>query len=690
MSPTLDLVNDCFRFVTGFFEAISISSPHIYHSALPLSPKMSTVWRLYEQYAHPLTRIIQGVPMLWDPVITSIKCSNKIIGAMWSPCNRFIAVAEEGFGEVQILDAVTLKRLKILVSWSNYIWLPTFSPKSHLMMCFDSKLGVFFNWDIQTGVLVSEIPVEGGSDRSLLSITYSICETMFGALFGGYATTTIVIYNVLSCKPLNCHLIEGVCTSGIWTHGECVQFATLELESITIWEVEFTSEYPPKEVGSLPTPTSFDPLGEFVFLPSLFRLAFLCKATHKTVFVWDAQYSKLLLCSTAVCSFWEMDFSSDGHFFICRNGQSEIYFWKESQTGYIPYQKFQFHGNIPRFCFSPDGQSFVIQSTLSLQLWHTTDLATPPSNAPTPNLLQNVYLPPGNSPATPLVIKWLERMTTTIRSVLPFTSWDTTDFTNVPTQTLSGVGSFVLGFSPDGSLAVVARKWGETAAILDLKSGILQMVVDAGIKIDALGVNGSTIIAVGNRRIITWNLPSGDCIVNARINTNDSVQMTRLDYSSWLAYSLHTTISPNLDHIAITFSRERSSHFVIFDVSTGKHLASSTSSQYLGVPRFTPDGCELWCYGKETLGWAITKGSKSGVTLTCLNKTGSPSGQYLWKSPNGHQITDNGWILSSGRKQLLWLPPYWQSSGHSVVWGGQFLALLHHEIPEPVILELLE
>ena len=37
--PTLDLVNDCFCFVTRFFEVISTSSPHIYHSALPLSPK---------------------------------------------------------------------------------------------------------------------------------------------------------------------------------------------------------------------------------------------------------------------------------------------------------------------------------------------------------------------------------------------------------------------------------------------------------------------------------------------------------------------------------------------------------------------------------------------------------------------------------------------------------------------------
>ncbi|KAF9645891.1 hypothetical protein BDM02DRAFT_3201102 [Thelephora ganbajun] len=61
-SPTVDLVNDCFRFVMKFFEVISASSPHIYHSALPLCPRQSMVWNLYSPYACPLTRIARGIP----------------------------------------------------------------------------------------------------------------------------------------------------------------------------------------------------------------------------------------------------------------------------------------------------------------------------------------------------------------------------------------------------------------------------------------------------------------------------------------------------------------------------------------------------------------------------------------------------------------------------------------------------
>jgi hypothetical protein len=38
-SPTLELADDCFYFVTTFFEVIGASAPHIYHSALVLAPK---------------------------------------------------------------------------------------------------------------------------------------------------------------------------------------------------------------------------------------------------------------------------------------------------------------------------------------------------------------------------------------------------------------------------------------------------------------------------------------------------------------------------------------------------------------------------------------------------------------------------------------------------------------------------
>ena len=52
----LDTANDCLRFVTEFFEVISQSASHIYHSALPLAPRSSTVRKYMVDTSTPLDR----------------------------------------------------------------------------------------------------------------------------------------------------------------------------------------------------------------------------------------------------------------------------------------------------------------------------------------------------------------------------------------------------------------------------------------------------------------------------------------------------------------------------------------------------------------------------------------------------------------------------------------------------------
>ena len=107
VSTTLDLVRDYFRFVITFFEPISISAQHIYHSALPLSPQMSTVRELYAHYACPLARVVQGLPTSWGAVFATMHYDDMDNKAAWSPCSRFIAVHRSS--TIEVLDAVTLQ-----------------------------------------------------------------------------------------------------------------------------------------------------------------------------------------------------------------------------------------------------------------------------------------------------------------------------------------------------------------------------------------------------------------------------------------------------------------------------------------------------------------------------------------------------------------------------------------------------
>ena len=163
-SPTLNLANDCLRFVTGFFEVISTSAPHTYHSALLLSSTTSLVWQLYEQQAKPLVKVIQGLPTAWDPSIANTRFSNHISVAMWSPYSRFIAITFHISCEVVVLDAATLGQLYTMHFQSQNInlWKKLiFSPDSYLLTAYFYEDRHIVSWDLQTGSLISNISTIG-------------------------------------------------------------------------------------------------------------------------------------------------------------------------------------------------------------------------------------------------------------------------------------------------------------------------------------------------------------------------------------------------------------------------------------------------------------------------------------------------------------------------------------------------
>ena len=156
-SPTLDLANDRFRFITGHFEIISASSPHIYHSALVVAPKNSVVRKLCESHAHPFARVIYGAAMLWDGICAATTLPSELEVAVRSPCDRFIAVTLRGARTVDILDSKTPQRLQTLeppqvVSIDHRGCV--FSPDSRILTCYSGDpltdpQDFVVSWDLQ-------------------------------------------------------------------------------------------------------------------------------------------------------------------------------------------------------------------------------------------------------------------------------------------------------------------------------------------------------------------------------------------------------------------------------------------------------------------------------------------------------------------------------------------------------------
>src|ERR1700679_4087727 len=134
-SSTLTIARDCLRFLITFFEVIDTSAQHIYHSALPLSPRTSIVRKLYERHARPFVRVVRGLPISWEPTIATRYYELFVACAVaWAPDNRFFAVAS--YESVEILEAGTLRLLNTFRRSQRCPW-PTplhFSPDTPLFM----------------------------------------------------------------------------------------------------------------------------------------------------------------------------------------------------------------------------------------------------------------------------------------------------------------------------------------------------------------------------------------------------------------------------------------------------------------------------------------------------------------------------------------------------------------------------
>ena len=224
----LEFAEDCFYFVTTYFEIIEASAPHIYHSALVLAPKKSIVRERYESHAHPFVRVVHGLPTSWDVNIATASCLRQIILIVWSTCNKFIAF-RDNFETVAVLDSATLQQLQTLKSPRD-ISLNCgliFSPDSRILTCYSGnyKEPFVISWDLQTGTVVGVITWQGQewdirehvNDSETATITYSKDGKMVGVLHcyrnvDGYdnpITINISICDVASSEYIRSHSLNG-------------------------------------------------------------------------------------------------------------------------------------------------------------------------------------------------------------------------------------------------------------------------------------------------------------------------------------------------------------------------------------------------------------------------------------------------------------------------------------------------
>ena len=448
---------------------------------------------MYKSYAHPLFRVVHGLPNSWEPSAATLHTPSYVKTAAWSLCNRFLAVVKDK--TVEILDAVTLSLLNTFVLLDLDTRKLSFSSDSSVLTQFN-RSGLT-TWDLQTGCSVSTTFPNGHHLVYLdLPLAYSMDRKMLAVVFRDDANETFIAIHNYSTRSIHYYCVpRGHVVASIWTHNKFLQFATVESEHITIWKVGFTMAHPPEVIKILPVPDEIKILTvpDEIFYTHIDQSLFL--PMHSQLFViisyellvWDAQDSKILLRISPFHAH-HISVASNGHSFAYNDG-FEVCVWKETHSGYILHQRITpFSHRLRALYISPNGGSIALSLDSAIHLWHLKDPILPPTK-------KHHQAP------------------------------------------------FILRFSPTQTLAAFWREWENTVIILNLQSGELQLTIDTdmGMGFGGLGITESTTVIVGWHNIITRNLS----MENA---TNDSTQITKFDHPGG-SVSL-VTVSPDLSQIA--------------------------------------------------------------------------------------------------------------------------------------------
>ena len=151
------LTADCLRFTLHFFRPIRMSAQHIYHTALPLSPRASALRSLFRKCNPSWERnrttwqATSGSSARWGGVLRTIKAESKKFTCMVVAGQR-IAVADRS-NNVNVYDAVT-GVLKLALKNLQPVAKVAGSLDGSTLFCSHRSPGVITMWDTQTGGLI--------------------------------------------------------------------------------------------------------------------------------------------------------------------------------------------------------------------------------------------------------------------------------------------------------------------------------------------------------------------------------------------------------------------------------------------------------------------------------------------------------------------------------------------------------
>ena len=170
-------MQDVLRFTLHFFPLIQRSAPHIYHSALPLSPRSSPL-RLTTPHEKTLISDFYGCPDAWGTVIRTIKPYSDYFVHV-TTFGHCIAAAGSDY-TVVIYDSVT-GALKLHLSPGGIVYAISGTPDGSTLFCAHKGASIT-GWDIQTGGLIHTFIPE--SEAEHIAVCSEGCYLACGSIDG--------------------------------------------------------------------------------------------------------------------------------------------------------------------------------------------------------------------------------------------------------------------------------------------------------------------------------------------------------------------------------------------------------------------------------------------------------------------------------------------------------------------------
>ena len=416
-----------------------------------------------------------------------------------------------------------------------------------------------------------------------------------------------------------------------WVHEESLQFATSSKNNN--WDSGYVveiREFQPASTPQFALIKSFwisSHNGEFSFSPVSFHASFV---TQEEIVILGVEDSRILLRVRTTHPLYTPPgcFSPDGSFFACEYGvwEQKICVWKNISNNYVAWCGLQPQFPFESFSFSPTTSTILTWGKEGIQLLELGNCST---------------IPP-------------------------------TDVSNQHYK------KHLVAYSADGAHIAMALQKGTVVKVLYTISNAPQQLLDTKIEILDIKIIDSTVFVAGRHRFGSWCLETGEPVHDHEIiATTDTTCLA---------------LSNDCSHLALATYGE----VFLYDVQAQKILSRQTVVEpWISDLWFPPNGHQLWL---------TTHSSISNPTSKLIKFEKREDGKVLFVSmedlwdawplvnrfsPHGWHIkNDSEWVVDLRGKKVLWLPLRWRvKQWQDVRWDGKFLALVHYNHLEPIIIE---